>query len=70
MAPAQTKQSAETFSIEVCAGEAKVMRSQGRVFVDVEDLARITNGSLRFEGDRIILVLPSDTSSSAGNEAA
>lgn len=70
MAPAHTQQRAETFSIEAHPGEAKTMQSQGRVFVDVEDLARITNGSLRFEGNRIILVLPSDTSSSAGNEAA
>ena len=38
-------------------GEANVIRSQGRLFVDVQDLARITNGSLSFEKGRITLTL-------------
>ena len=70
MEPAQTQQGAEKFSIDACPGEAKVMRSQGRVFVDLEDLARITKGSLRFEGNRIILTLPSDASSTPDSEAS
>jgi hypothetical protein len=69
MAPGQTQQRAEAFSIDAYPGEAKVMRSQGRVLVDVEDLVRITKGSLRFEGNRMILTLPSDVPTSAGNEA-
>jgi hypothetical protein len=70
IAQAQTAQARETLSIRGYPAEADVTRSRGRAFVDVEDLARITNGSLRFEGTRIILTLPSDVSSSAGNEAA
>ena len=70
LAPAQTQQRAETLSIEPYPGDAKVMRSEGRVFVEVGDLARITNGSLRFEGNRIILTLPSDVSASVGNKSA
>lgn len=69
IAPAQTQQGAETFSVEAFRGEAKVMRSQGHLFVDLQDLARITKGSLRFAGNRIILALPSEASSSAANEA-
>jgi hypothetical protein len=69
-APAQTTEKGETLSIEGYQGEARVMRSQGRVFVDVESLARVTNGSLKFEGNRIILTLPSGTASTAENEPA
>jgi hypothetical protein len=65
---AQTAQPGETLSIEGYPGQAKVMRSQGRVFVDVENLARVTNGSLRFEGNTIILSLPSGSASTSDNE--
>ena len=34
-----------------------MMRFQGRVFVDVQDLARITNGSLSFNGGNLVLTL-------------
>jgi hypothetical protein len=65
---AQTAQPGETLSIEGYPGQAKVMRSQGRVFVDVENLARVINGSLRFEGNTIILSLPSGSASTSDNE--
>jgi hypothetical protein len=68
MVPAQTQQRAEAFVIDAFPGQAKVVRSQGRLLVDVEDLARMTNGSLRFEGNRITLTLPLDVSTSAGHE--
>ena len=55
MASAQTQR--ETFSIQEYMGQANVIRSQGRVLVDVQDLARMTNGSLSFEKGRIILTL-------------
>lgn len=69
MTPGHSQRGVETFSIDAYPGEANVMRSEGRAFVDAEDLARITGGSLRFEGSRIILTIPSDVSSTAGNEA-
>jgi len=69
MISAQSQRGAETFSIDAYSGEAKVVRSQGRVFVDAEDLARITGGSLRFEGSRIILTLPSNAPSTNDNDA-
>jgi hypothetical protein len=64
---AHAQQRPEVFSIDAYSGEAKVVRSQGRAFVELEELARITKGSLRFEGNKIILALPSDGSSSSGN---
>lgn len=64
-APAQRQQ--EALFIHGYQGEAKVVRSQGHAFVDVQDLARITNGSLNFEQNRIILTLaPSDASQPPG----
>lgn len=56
-APAQTQREREALSIQGYSGDAGVLRFQGRAYVDVQDLARLTNGSLRFERGRIILTL-------------
>jgi hypothetical protein len=70
IAPAQTQHEREELSIQGWPGQANVIRFQKGVFVDVQDLARITNGSLSFEGSRIVLTLPScDASAAADNEA-
>jgi hypothetical protein len=55
LASAQTQRQSGTFSIQGYVGQANVIQSQGRVFVDVQDLARLTNGSLSFEKGQIIL---------------
>lgn len=68
MASAQRKE--ETMSVQGFAGEANIARLQGRVFVDLEDLARITNSSLTFERGRIILTLPHSDASEAQAEDA
>ena len=66
MASAQTQRQSETFSIQGYTGQAHIIRSQGRVLVDVWDLGRITKGALSIEEDRIILTLaPSDASEPA-----
>ena len=39
-------------------GQARVIQVQGKNYVEVEGLARITGGSLRFAGNQIILSLP------------
>ncbi len=63
MAFAQTQVRRETLSVRGYQGQATVTRSHGRALVDVQDLVRITKGSLSFEEDRIILTLtPSDAS--------
>ncbi|MGC2109973.1 MAG: hypothetical protein WA655_10680 [Candidatus Korobacteraceae bacterium] len=56
-APAQTQRQREAFSVQGYSGQTNVMRLQGRVFVDVQDLARITNGSLSFDGGNLVLTL-------------
>ena len=62
-ASAQTQRQRETFSIQGYRGQANVVRLQGRALVDVQDLARITKGTLSIEKDRIILTLaPNDAS--------
>jgi hypothetical protein len=45
--------------IEGQQGQAGVVQVQGKNYVEIEGLARIIGGSLRFEGNRIILTLPS-----------
>ena len=62
-AMARTESQRETLSVQGYQGEARTIRNHGRVFVDVEELARITRGSLSFEEGRIVLRLtPSDAS--------
>jgi hypothetical protein len=68
MAMAQSQHEREALSVQGYQGQANVIRYQGRVFVDAAALAQITNGSLSFEKNRIILTLPGpDGSSSSGD---
>jgi hypothetical protein len=68
VAQAQTQRQKEALSVQGYPGQALVVQLQGRVFVDLEELARITNGSLSFEKDRIVLTLPhGDASEPAGD---
>jgi hypothetical protein len=70
MALAQTQVQRETLVVQDYQGQATVIRNHGRVFVDVQDLARITKGSLTIQEDRIILTLaPSDASEPARDSA-
>ena len=70
MALGQTQVQRETLSVQGYQGQATVIRNHGRVFVDVQDLLRITKGSLSFEEDRIILALaPKDASEPARDTA-
>ena len=40
-------------------GDAKVVQVQGHNYVDIEGLARLTNGTISFRGNQIVLTLPS-----------
>ena len=57
MSSAQTQRQREVMYIQDFPGQADVIRLQGRVLVDVQDLARITKSSLTYEGNHIILTL-------------
>ena len=69
MAMAQSQREREALSVQGYQGQANVIRYQGRVFVDAEALAQITNGSLSFEKNRIILTLPGADASSSSDDA-
>ena len=69
MAAAQTQAQKEALSVQGCSGQTNVVRFQGRAFVDVQELARITNGSLSFNGGNLVLTLPGCDASERGNGA-
>ncbi len=50
--------------IEGPQGQTKVIQVQGKNYVEVDEIARITGGSLRFVGNQIILTVPGSGDSS------
>lgn len=68
MALGQMQRQTAVLSVQGYQGSASVIRYQGRPFVDAQELASITNGSLRFEKNRIILTVPGSDNSSSSNE--
>ncbi len=69
MAMGQSQRAREALSVQGYQGQANVIRYQGRVFVDAQELAQITNGSLSFEKSRIILTLPGPDGLSSSDDA-
>jgi hypothetical protein len=67
---AQANPQTETLVINGNAGEAKILQVNGHEYVDIRDLARLTNGSLSFRGNRVILTLPASSSGSSTNPPA
>ena len=51
-------QETNSLLIEGPHGQTRVIRVQGKNYVEVDEFARITGGSLRFVGDQIMLSLP------------
>ena len=62
---AQTPPQSQTLTIAGQSGEAPVVQVNGKSYVDIESLARITHGSLKFQGSQIVLALPGASSASA-----
>lgn len=54
----QTKQQSRTLVINGQSGEAAVVKLDGRLYVDLGTLASIANGSVTFEGNRIVITVP------------
>ncbi len=61
---AQTTQQAGTLTIAGQQDQAPLVRINGKSYVDIESLARVTHGSIRFQGDQTILALPGTGGSS------
>lgn len=57
-AMAQTTQQAATLIIAGQPDQAALVRVRGKSYVDIESLARITHGSVRYQGNQVILTLP------------
>ena len=58
---AQTPQKTATFTITGHAGQAQLLQINGKSYVEVEALARLTQGTLSFKANQTILTLsPSD----------
>ena len=51
-------QETSTLLVEGQQRQARVIQVQGKNYVEVEELARATGGSLRFAGNQVILTLP------------
>ena len=69
MAIAQTQHQKESLIVRGYTGEASIIRYHGRVFVDAQDLAQITDGSLRFEEGQVVLTLRDGTEPADDNAA-
>jgi hypothetical protein len=69
LALSQAVQQSRTLIVNGQSGQAKVKESDGRSYVDLESLARITNGTLAFNGDHITLTLPNSVAGTASAAA-
>lgn len=58
MVLSQGLEDSRTFVIDGQAGQAPVMRLRGKSYVELEALARLTHGSLSFNGNQVTLTLP------------
>jgi hypothetical protein len=73
MALSQAGEDLRTLLINDQPGQAPVIRIQGRSYVELEALARLTRGSLSFNGNQVTLTLPGSgtytATASAGGKA-
>ena len=61
VAAAQAPRQSGTLTIAGEPDQAAVVRINGKSYVDIESLARITHGSVRFQGTQTILTLPASS---------
>jgi hypothetical protein len=59
------QQSTTSLAVNGQQGSAKVVQVQGHNYVDIEGLARLTNGTISFKGNQIVLNLPAVASAPA-----
>jgi hypothetical protein len=59
LALALAAQQTTSLAVNGQQGSAKVVQVQGHNYVDIDGLARLTNGSISFKGSQILLTLPS-----------
>jgi hypothetical protein len=70
-ANAQAPKTGSTFTIAGHAGETQLLQVNGKSYVEIETLARLTGGTLSFKDNRTILTLhPSDATEQASTPPA
>jgi hypothetical protein len=69
LATAQTAQQSTSLVISGITGQIPILQLQGRSYVDVESLARLTSGSLSFKGNQMTLTLNSSKAAAAAPAA-
>jgi hypothetical protein len=57
-ADAQAPQNGSAFTITGHAGDAQLLQVNGKSYVEIETLARLTQGTLSLKANRTILTLP------------
>jgi hypothetical protein len=58
---AQTPQKSSTLAVSGHSGEARLLRVNGKSYIDIEELARLTQGTLSFKSNQTTLTLPSSS---------
>ncbi len=66
---AQASSQTKSLIVNGKSGDAMVVRVDGRTYVDLESLARITGGSLAFQGDQVNLTLPAPSANAPAADA-
>ena len=67
--PPPGSQHSGTLSVTGHPGTAPLVRMNGRSYIDLEALARLTEGSLAYKQDDVVLTLPSSTAEAPAAEA-
>jgi len=66
----QVGQPSQTLLISGQPGQAPIFQANGRSYVEIEALARLANGSLKFNGNQITLMLPAFTAETTAPSAS
>jgi hypothetical protein len=69
MGRSQTPQKAATFTVAGHAGEAQLLQINGKSYVEIETLARLTQGTLSFKANQTTLTLPPSVSGGQASAA-
>jgi hypothetical protein len=67
---AQSQSQSVTLKVNGSSGEARAIVINGKSYVDIESLARITSGTLSFHGNQMVLTLPTSSVGAAATSPA
>lgn len=70
LALSQAAQRTRTLIVSGHSGETPIVEMNDRSYVEIEALARMVNGSLRYEGNRVFLTLRGSSASGTQNAAS